>query len=285
MTLLATQGLNALSYGMLLFLLAVGLTLTLGLLRVTNLTHGAYYLLGGQLAIATIALTGTFLAGLAVAALSMGALGWWMERSLLGRYARDERAQVVLSLGLLFLLGDLSHAVWGGTPRTVPLPAFLQGTVAIGDQLFPVYRLALVAAGAIVALVLGLIVERTRAGMMLRATADDPDLAQAMRVNVPLVRSATFSAGALLAGGAGALGGPLIGTYPGVEMDVLLLALVVVIVGGLGSVRGAVVGALLVGTVDTVTRASFPDLALFGVFAPLAVILAVRPQGLFGRTA
>ncbi len=283
MTILTIQGLNALSYGMLLFLLSVGMTLTFGLLRIVNLTHGTYYLVGGYVGLAVLGLTRSFLAGLLAAGLAMGALGLCTERWLFRRYAGNEPAQVLLSLGLLFLFGDLALGVWGGSPRTIPAPEGLQGAVEIGGQFFPAYRLALVAIGLVVALLLWLLLERTKLGVMVRAAVDDADLAQAMRVNVQLVMTGVFTFGALLAGVAGVLGGPLIGMYPGGDFDVLLLATVIVILGGMGSLRGAFVGALLIGLIDTLGRSSFPEFSLFAIFAPMALILVIRPTGLFGR--
>jgi branched-chain amino acid transport system permease protein len=285
MTIWAIQGLNALSYGMLLFLLSAGLTLTLGLLRIINLTHGSYFLVGGYVGLAVLGLTGNYALCLAAAGVSMAVLGLCTERWFFRRYAGNEPAQVLLSLGLLFLFGDLALAIWGGAPRTIPPPAGLQGTLQIGDQSFPTYRLALIGVGLVVAGLLWLLLERTKLGLMVRGAVDDPELAQAMRVNVPLVMMGVFSFGALLAGVAGVLGGPLVGLYPGADFDVLLLATVIVILGGMGSLRGAFVGALLIGAVDTLGRSSFPELSLFAIFAPMALILVVRPTGLFGRAA
>ncbi|HZU05146.1 MAG TPA: branched-chain amino acid ABC transporter permease [Chloroflexota bacterium] len=283
MTVWAIQGLNALSYGILLYLVSVGLTLTLGLLRIINLTHGSYYLLGGYLGLVTIEVTGSFLAGLCVAGVAMMALGLATERLLFRRYSDNEPAQVLLSLGLLFLLGDIALGIWGGTARTIRPPELLAGAVPIGSQQFPSYRLALIGVGLLVAIGLWILLERTRLGLMVRAAVDDPELAQAMRVNVPLVMAGVFSLGALLAGVAGTLGGPIVGMYPGGDFDILLLATVIVILGGMGSLRGAFLGALLIGIIDTIGRSSFPELSLFAIFAPMAAILVLRPQGLFGR--
>ncbi|MCA1647185.1 MAG: branched-chain amino acid ABC transporter permease [Chloroflexi bacterium] len=278
------QGLNALSFGMLLFLLSAGLTLTFGLLRITNLTHGSYYLLGGYIGLETGRWSGNFLLAVLAAGAGMGVLGLASERLLLRRFEGNESAQVLLSLGLLFFFGDLTLAVWGGLPRTIPEPPLFQGAVQIGPQRFPSYRLFLLAIGMITAVLLWLLLEHTRLGLMVRAAVDDQDLAQAMRVNVPLVMTGVFSLGAAVAGGAGVLGGPIIGMYPGADLEVLLLAIVVVVLGGIGSLRGAFIGALLIGMIDTLGRTSFPELSLFAIFAPMAVVLIARPQGLFGRT-
>jgi branched-chain amino acid transport system permease protein len=278
------QALNALSFGMLLFLLSTGLTLTFGLLRITNLTHGSYYLLGGYIGLEALRWSGNFVLGLLVAGAAMGLLGLASERLLLRRFAGNEAAQVLLSLGLLFFFGDLALGVWGGLPRTIPEPGPLQGAIQIGAQRFPTYRLFLFAVGILVAVLLWLVIEHTRLGLMVRAAVDDEELAQATRVNVPLVMTAVFSAGAMVAGAAGVLGGPIIGMYPGADLEVLLLAIVVVVLGGIGSLRGAFIGALFIGVIDTLGRTSFPELSLFAIFAPMAIVLIVRPQGLFGRS-
>lgn len=277
------QTLNALSFGMLLFLLSAGLTLTFGLLRITNLTHGSYYLLGGFIGLEALRRSGNFLLALIVAAVAMGILGLLSERILLRRFAGNEPAQVLLSLGLLFIFGDLALGIWGGLPRTIPEPPLLQGAVQIGPQRFPAYRLFLFGSGLLSAILLWLLLEHTRLGLMVRAAVDDPELAQAMRVNVPLVMTGVFALGAAVAGAAGVLGGPIIGMYPGADLEVLLLAIVIVVLGGIGSLRGAFIGALLIGIIDTLGRTSFPELSQFAIFAPMAIALIVRPQGLFGR--
>jgi branched-chain amino acid transport system permease protein len=277
------QGLNALSFGMLLFLLSAGLTLTFGLLRITNLTHGSYYLLGGYIGLEALRRSGNFVVALLAAGAAMGVLGLISERVLLRRFAGNEPAQVLLSLGLLFFFGDLALGVWGGLPRTIPEPPLVQGVVQIGPQRFPAYRLFLCTIGLVAAALLWVLLEHTRLGLMVRAAVDDAELAQAMRVNVPRVMTGVFSLGAVVAGLAGVLGGPIIGMYPGADLEILLLAIVVVVLGGIGSLRGAFLGALLIGLIDTLGRTSFPEFSLFAIFAPMAAVLIVRPQGLFGR--
>jgi branched-chain amino acid transport system permease protein len=277
------QGLNALSFGMLLFLLSAGLTLTFGLLRITNLTHGSYYLLGGYIGLEALRRSGNFVVALLAAGAAMGVLGLLSERLLLRRFAGNEPAQVLLSLGLLFFFGDLALGVWGGLPRTIPEPPLVQGVVQIGAQRFPAYRLFLCTIGLVAAALLWVLLEHTRLGLMVRAAVDDAELAQAMRVNVPRVMTGVFSLGAVVAGLAGVLGGPIIGMYPGADLEILLLAIVVVVLGGIGSLRGAFLGALLIGLIDTLGRTSFPEFSLFAIFAPMAAVLIVRPQGLFGR--
>ncbi|MDE3074816.1 MAG: branched-chain amino acid ABC transporter permease [Chloroflexota bacterium] len=279
------QAMNGISYGMLLFLLAAGLTLTFGLLRVVNLSHGSFYLLGGYFGLAAVTLTHSFTLAILVAGVLMAVLGIIMQRFFLSRYPDNELAQVLLTFGFLFLLGDLALAKFGGTPETIPTPTLFQGAMAIGTARFPLYRLVLIAAGVVVGLFLWWFIDFTRIGTLVRGAVDDPEMAQAMGINVPRLMTGIFALGALLAGVAGVIGGPLVGMYPGADLDVLLLAIVIVILGGLGSLRGAFLAALLVGLLDTAGRTLFPQFALFAIFAPMAVVLIVRPSGLLGRAA
>jgi branched-chain amino acid transport system permease protein len=277
------QVINGISYGMLLFLLAAGMTLGFGLLRIINLAHGSYYLLGGYVGILTVQATGSFWLAVIVSGAAMGLLGfamWWL---LLRRYIANELAMVLLTFGFLLLLGDLAFWQFGGTPLTIPAPAPLDGPVVIGDLRFPAYRLVLIAAGLLVALFLWWLIEWTRIGMLVRACVNDAQMAEGLGVKVPLVMTGVFSLSAALAGIAGVLGGPLIGVYPGADLVVLLLAIVVVILGGLGSLGGALIAALVVGLLDTAGRTLFPEFSLFAIFAPMALVLVLRPSGLLGR--
>jgi branched-chain amino acid transport system permease protein len=277
------QVINGISYGMLLFLLAAGMTLGFGLLRIINLAHGSYYLLGGYVGIATVQATGSFWVAVLVSGTAMGLLGFAMWRLLLKRYIANELAMVLLTFGFLLLLGDLAFWQFGGTPLTIPAPAPLDGPIVIGDLRFPAYRLVLIAAGLLVALFLWWLIEWTRIGMLVRACVNDPQMAEGLGVKVPLVMTGVFSLSAALAGIAGVLGGPLIGVYPGADLVVLLLAIVVVILGGLGSLWGALIAALVVGLLDTAGRTLFPEFSLFAIFAPMALVLVLRPSGLLGR--
>lgn len=285
MTLWTIQILNGVSYGMLLFIIAAGLTLTFGLLRVVNLTHGSYYLLGGYFGLAVADRTHNFWLAMLVAAISMAVLGIIIQRFFLSRYPTNELAQVLLTFGFLFLLGDLALWRFGGTPETISTPAQFQGAVALGAARFPAYRFVLIAAGLIVGLLLWWFIDFTRIGMLVRAAVDDAETAQGLGVNVPLLMTSVFALGALLAGAAGVIGGPLVGMYPGADLDILLLGIVIVIVGGLGSLRGAFVAAILIGLLDTAGRTLFPQFSLFAIFAPMALVLMIRPSGLLGRAS
>jgi branched-chain amino acid transport system permease protein len=276
------QVLNGISFGMLLFLLAAGLSLIYGVMRILNLAHGSFYLLGAYVALSVGQWTGS----LAIAALAGTAVvtvvGIVLERVLLRRLPREELPQALLTFGVLLIVGDLALWMWGGTPQTLPRPESLSRSVRLGALLFPTYRLFVVAVGAAVGLGLWFFQERTTLGAMLRAAIDDAEIARSTGINVSRLSTAIFALGAALAGMGGIIGGPLLGVYPGADFEILLLAFVVVIIGGLGSLKGAFVGALAVGLLDNFGKTLFPQLALFTIFAPMAIILAIRPTGLFG---
>jgi len=282
MTFWAIQILNGVSFGMLLFLLAAGLSLIFGLMRILNLAHGSYYLLGAYVALSAMSATGSFVIAAAAGIAAVVVLGVVMERVLLRRLPREELPQALLTFGILLIVGDLSLALWGGGPQTLPKPEFLEGPLTLGPLIFPSYRLFVIGVGGFVGLALWYLQERTRLGAMLRAAIDDADIARATGIDVSRLSTGVFAFGAALAALGGIIGGPLLGVYPGADFEILLLAFVVVIVGGLGSLKGAFFGGLLIGLLDNFGKALFPQLAMFTIFAPMAVILAVRPSGLFG---
>lgn len=282
MTFWAFQILNGVSFGMLLFLLAAGLSLIYGLLRILNLAHGSYYLLGAYVALSVVRATGSLLLAAVVGTAAVVVLGVIMERVFLRRLPREELPQALLTFGFLLIVGDVALWVWGGTPQTLPRPEALARSIRLGDLVFPSYRLFLIGVGAVVGVALWLLQEHTRLGAMIRAAIDDPEIAATTGINVPRLATGVFAFGAGLAALGGILGGPLLGVYPGADFEILLLAFVVVIIGGLGSLKGAFLGGLLVGLLDNFGKALFPEFALFTIFAPMAAILALRPTGLFG---
>ena len=277
------QTLNGISFGMLLFLLAAGLSLVFGLMRIVNLAHGSFYLLGAYIGFTVIGRTGSFLLAVVVVPLGVAGLGLLMHRFLLRRFQGKELSQVLLTFGALFIFADVSLWYWGGYSQVLPKPAFLAGSLTIGTIVFPAYRIFVIVTGVVVALLSWLVLERTALGSMVRAGVDDEEMVRGLGINTPRLFTAVFALGAFLAALSGVIGGPFVGAYPGADFDVLLLALVVVIIGGLGSIGGAFVGSLLVGLIDTLGRALVPELAMFTIFAPMAIILALRPRGLFGR--
>ena len=275
--------LNGVSMGMLLFLLAAGLSLIYGLMKILNLTHGSYYLVGAYLASTIMAKTGSFWLALIVSALVVAGLGAVMERWFLRRFHLDELPQTLLTFGFLFIIADLCLWIWGGDPILLSKPAGFTQSFDIGPSRYPAYRILLIAVGLLVAAGLWWLQEFTRIGAMLRAGVDDAEIARALGIDVSLLFTLVFAMGAFLAAVGGVMGGPIIGASPGADFDVMLLAFVVVIVGGLGSLKGALVGGLLVGLLDNFGKILFPEFALFTIFVPMAVILSFRPTGLFGR--
>lgn len=278
-----TQLLNGLSFAALLFLLASGLTLIFGLMRIVNIAHGSYYLLGAYVALTVVQGTGNFLAAAVAGSLVVAAVGVVMQRVFLARFYRAEQAQVLLTMGFSFIFADLALWIWGGDPHRIPTPSALAGSVALGSTFFPTYRLAVIVVGAAVALFLWLLQERTRLGAVVRAAVDDQEMARGLGIHVDPVLTGMFAVGAALAGFGGVMGGPFLGVYPGVDSEVLPLAFAVVIIGGLGSLKGALVGSVLVGVLDNLGKALFPELSYFTLFVPMAVVLAIRPTGLFGK--
>ncbi len=283
MTFWVIQTLNGLSFGVVLFLLAVGLSLIFGLMRIINLAHGSFFLLGAYFGLVVVEKTGSFWLALAVAPALVAMLSVVMQRWFLHRLGQNELAQVLMTFGFLLIIADLSLWVWGGEPRTLPRPAILEGSVPILGAVFPIYRLALMAIGSVVAILLWLFIERTRLGAVVRAGVDDAEMVGGIGIDLPNVFSAIFALGAFLAGLSGVLAAPILGIGPGSDFAVLLLAFAVVVIGGLGSMKGAFLGSLFIGLVDNFGKALIPQFSLFTIFVPMAIVLALRPTGLFGR--
>ena len=279
----ALHVLNGVTFGALLFLLASGFTLIFGLMRITNLSHGGFYLAGGYVGLTILLRSGNFWLALLAGGLAVAALGLVAERLLLTRVRGQVNPEVLLTLGLAFVLGDLSLAIWGGDPQTIRVPGLLSESVRVGGLTYPVLRLFVVVVCLIIGLGLWYLQERTRLGAIIRAGVDDREMVDAMGIDVKVVFNRVFGLGALLAGLAGLLGGAFLALYPGADFEILLLAVVVVIIGGPGSLAGAVLGSLLVGLIDAFSRALIPDLLYFTLFAPMVLILAWRPYGLLGR--
>jgi branched-chain amino acid transport system permease protein len=279
-----TQAFNGISYGALLFLLASGLSLIFGVMHIVNLAHGSYFMLGGYVGLSVVWRTGSFVAALAGGALAVALIGIGMERLFLRRLpATQTLGQVLMTIGFALIFQDVALLLWGGDPYTIPAPAMLSGAVQVAGLRFPTYRVFIVAVAIVIGAVLWLMLEGTRTGAVIRAAVDDAEMAQGVGINVPAVCLLVFALGAGLAALGGVIGGAFLGVYPGADFEVLPYAFVVVIVGGLGSLPGAMVGSLLVGLLDNFGKALFPELSYFTLFAPMALILALRPTGLFGR--
>ena len=277
----AAQILNGISFGMLLFFLASGLTLTLGVLRVTNLTHGSFYLLGAYVAVDTVRSVDSFVAAAVLAAAIVVVVGA-LVFGLLQIVGADPLRETLLTFGLVFIIADLALLYWGGDAVSVPKPAFLRGPVDIAGFQYPRYRFFIILLGGAIATAMELIQRKTLIGAVVRAVVDDREMADGIGLNPKLIGFATFLVGAALAGTSGALGGAMIGAYPGADLDVLLYALVVVIIGGMGNLTGSFIGAMAVGVIDVFGRAIVPELGASLIFLLMVGTLIVRPTGLFG---
>jgi branched-chain amino acid transport system permease protein len=277
------QAFNGVSYGALLFLLASGLTLIFGVMRIVNLAHGSYFLLGGYVALSVIWGTGSWLLALPAAALALAIVGLVMERVFLRPLGFDPLRQVLLTIGFAFLFQQAALDIWGGDLLKVTAPEALTGSIVVGRLHFPAYRIFMIAIAAAIGLALWLTMEKTRIGAMVRAAVDDAEMARGVGIDTSRVSMFIFALGAFLAALGGAIGGDFLGVYPGLDFVILPIAFAVVIIGGMGSLMGAAVGSLLVGLADNFGKALFPEFSYFTLYAPMALILALKPTGLFGR--
>ncbi len=277
------QALNGLTFAALLFVVASGFTLIFGLMSIVNLAHGALYLFGGYLAFTAATKGANFFAAVAIAGAAIAAVGLAVDQALLRFVKGFELRQVLLTLGVAFVLNDLALVIWGGDTFTVPVPEALRGAVQLGGMAYPRYRLFVLVFGVLIFAGLWLLIHRTKLGALIRAGVDDAETAEAMGIDIKRVFVYTFMLGAALAGAGGALGGAFLSLYPTADSEILVFSLAVVIIGGRGSLGGAAIGALLVGMLATFGQVWFPELAYFVIFGPMAVLLAFRPLGLFGR--
>ena len=294
-----TQMLKGLQLGMLLFLMSAGLTLVFGIMGFVNLAHGSFYMLGAYLAVAAYDATDSFLAAVVAGLGGALLLGVLIERVLLTKlYRRDHLYQVLATLGLILFSNEVVRMIWGSMPLYAPTPSWLAGTVDLFGFGYPAYRFAIIAVGVLVALVIYWLIHHTRVGMLIRAGASDAPMVSALGVNIRLLNTLLFGLGAGLAGLAGLMASPILSVQSGMGEPVLILTLVVIVTGGIGSVRGAFYGALIVGMLDTMGRALMPvllphliDRSVAQVAGPtitsiliylfMAVVLALRPRGLF----
>jgi branched-chain amino acid transport system permease protein len=280
---LVTQTLNGLFSAALLFLIASGLTLIFGVMRIVNIAHGSFYMLGVYVASTVIARTRSLLLATAAAIIAVAAIGLGVERFFLRRFASQPLTQMMMTMGFALLFRDAAFMIWGGDPFTLPYPAPLRGSIEMAGIVFPKYRLFVMLVAAVAGGLLWALNDRTLIGAKLRAVVDDPEMAAATGINVSLVSGGVFAAGAGLAAFGGVMGGPILGGYAGMDLDLLPLAFVVVIVGGMGSLKGALVGSIAVGLIDNFGKALVPELSYFTLFAPMVIVLAIKPTGLYGR--
>lgn len=283
MNLWVVLAVNSVTLGGLLFLLSAGFSLIFGLMRIPNLTHGSFFMLGAYLATSLIARGFDFWTAAIVSGLLVAAFGALVERLILRRLPGAELAQVLVTLGLSFMVADVCLMVWTGDPIQVATPPGLRGATAVAGVAFPTYRLAICLIAVVFAAVLWAMLDRTRLGAMIRAGVDDPAMARVAGIRVSRLFTIVFALGAWLAGFAGVIGGPILSVYPGLDQEMLPLALVVVILGGSGSLVGSLVGSFVVGFLYNFGQAMLPELAYVVLFLPMLLVLVVRPQGLFGR--
>lgn len=280
---IAIQTLNGLSYGILLFLLAAGLSLIFGLMGVINLAHGSYYMLGAYLGLTIVRYTGSFILALAGAALVMALVGMMMERFFFRKLYKKELDQVLLTFGFAYIFMDIARWLWGGTPRSLPKPYLLEGSVSVLGEAFPVYRIAVIFIGLALVLILWFLMEKTRTGVIIRAGVDDKEMVNGMGINIKLYFTGIFALGAFLAAFGGVIGGPIIGVYPGLDFEILVFALAVVVVGGLGTLKGAFWGSILIGFTETFGKVFFPNYTMLTIYIAMALILIFKPTGLLGK--
>jgi branched-chain amino acid transport system permease protein len=283
---LLVQCLNALSQAALLFFLGVGLTLIFGIMRIVNFAHGTFYMLGAFLGYSTVRFTGSFWAALVIGPLIAGGIGAGFEIGLLRRlYRRDDSAFLMVTFGLTLVLGEIIRLVWGVDALQVEVPAVFSGIVFLFDEPFPVYRLFLAGAGVVVAVAIWQFLERTRLGLLIRATSQNAEMVHALGVDVNLVRSAIFGIGCGLAALGGVLASPLVTASLGMAGNAIIDAFVIVIIGGMGSFPGSLLAAILVAFVQVFGTYYFPDFALAAMYMLMLLVLVVRPGGLLGKEA
>lgn len=268
---------------MILFLFAMGLSITLGVMGVLNLAHGALFMVGAFVGLSVAKAGGNFWLAVLLGGIAAGLVGLVMEWLFLRRLYKQLDDQALLTLGLVYILGNVALWVYGGRVKIVHPPSFLASPIAVGDYTFPLYRLALIIIGVVAFIGLWWLIERTRIGANIRAGMDDKEMAMGLGLNYPLTCSAVFAVGAFAGGFAGFVAVPVIGVVCTMSLEILLYALIVVVVGGPGSVQGTLIGALIIGIIDAFGKAFIPELAMFTMYIVLIIMLLVKPTGLLGR--
>ncbi len=278
------QVLNGLAYGALLFLLSVGLTLIFGMLDIVNLAHGSFYMLGAYAGLALIALTGSFWLALLMTPVVVGAIGALVERALLRPlYGRPVLDQVLLTFGFVYFFEDAVKWVWGGKIRSISAPDLFAGSVRFGAVTVPSYRLFVIVFGLAMAVAVWLLIEKTRLGAVVRAGVFDAEMTAGLGIDIHRVFTGVFAFGAALGGLSGVVAGPIQSAYPSMGVSILIPALIVVVVGGLGSLKGSLVGSLIIGQAETFGKAWLPGVSMLMIYIVMALVLLFRPHGLFGR--
>ncbi|MDY7035436.1 MAG: branched-chain amino acid ABC transporter permease [Thermodesulfobacteriota bacterium] len=282
---IAVQLLNGLAFGCLLFLMSGGLTLMYGLMGIINLAHGSYFMFGAYAALSTFKVTRNFLLAIVAGTIAGGVIGLLTERFLLRRlYGLHGHEAVLLTFALLLIIDDGCLWIWGGRPTFIPAPGFFNFPVNIFGSTYPSYRLVVILVGIMMAAGLWWFQEKTRWGAIIRAGVDDREMVGGLGINIPLVFTMVFALGASLAGFAGVMAAPILGVGPGLDVEVLVYALAVVIVGGLGSLHGCLIISLLFGIVDTLGKIFWPGFAVLTIYIMVATVLLIKPAGLFGKS-
>lgn len=279
------QLLNGIQYGFLLFLVASGLTLIFGIMGIINLAHGSFYMIGAYLAFWFTGLTDNLFSGILLALPVALLVGYAVERLAISYlYRRDHLYQVLLTYALILIFNELQRMLWGSDVHSVPIPELLSGSLALTEnQTYPVYRLFISACCIAIALAMYWVIQKTRLGMTIRAGASNREMVQSLGINVNRLFAIVFSLGATLAALAGMLAAPINSVYPGIGDGILIISFVVVVIGGIGSIKGAFIGAMLIGIADTFGKVLLPEMASMVVYALMALVLFWRPQGLFGK--
>ena len=279
------QILNSVQYGLLLFLVASGLTLIFGIMGVINLAHGSFYMIGAYLAFTLSSLTGSLWLAIPLGIVVSAALGLVLEWALISRlYRRDHLYQVLLTFGLILVFEELRSIIVGDDVHSVAIPAALAASLPLTDTLsYPVYRLFISAVCLALAALMYVTIQKTRFGMMIRAAASNPEMATSLGLDIRWIHALVFAAGVALAAFAGMIAAPVSSVFPGMGNQVLIVCFVIVVIGGIGSLKGALIAALLIGFADTFGKVLFPDYASVAVYLLMAVVLLFRPLGLFGR--
>ena len=286
MSLILVQILNGLQYGLLLFLAASGLTLVFGILGVINLAHGSFYMIGAYMALTLTSYTGDIIlalaAGIPLAFLVGMAIEWLFVRHL---YKRDHLQQVLLTFALILVFNEMQQSIWGNYPKSIPMPSYLSSSISLTTDLgYSVYRLALMAICVGLALLMMFVIQKTRVGRLIRAAESNPEMVEALGFDSRVLFRVVFAAGAALAAAAGMLAAPVESAYPGIGERVLIISFVVVVIGGIGSIRGAFLGSLLIGLADAFGKVFVPKFSSVLIYALMALVLVLRPNGLFGRS-
>lgn len=275
---------NGIAYGMILFLIASGFSLIFGVMRILNLAHGSLYMLGAYFGLTIAKVSNSFLLGVLAAIIGIGVVGLLLQRAFLERLYKQIPEQVLLTLGLVYIFSNLALWIWGPFAKVGTAPGFTAGSINLGGIFFSVYRIALIFVGLAVALCLYLFQEKTWYGAVIRAGMHDKEMIIALGINYRLISNLVFILGSMMVGAAGFLGSPILGAHPWMSFEVLLLALAVIVIGGFGYVQGALMGAIVIGLIDSFGKVFFSDFALFTIYLAMIIILLIRPAGLLGKT-